>query len=82
MASYCAYERAVRIWATRSPGLFGGLLTIRGTFLCSIQLPPTKEPPTDQMILKECRLEWSSSTEVKLRRECGGPPEILKINAV
>ena len=82
MASYCAYEHAVRIWATRSPGLFGGLLTIRGTFLASIQLPVAKDQPTEQSILKECRLDWISPTEVKLRRESGGPSEVLNVSHV
>jgi WD40 repeat protein len=72
MASYCASEHAVRIWATRSPGLFGNLLTIRGTFLASIQLQKLKDnAPEDIAVLKECRLEWVGPTELRLRRETG-----------
>ena len=79
LASYSAYEHAVRIWATRSPGFLGGLLTLRGTLLTIVRLKKIGDPSNELSILKECRLEWIGANKIKLRREHGGDPEILSV---
>jgi WD40 repeat protein len=81
MASYSASEKSVRLWATRSPGIFGGLLTIRGTFLFMIPLEPLTGTTNEMSILRECRLEWISPNEIKLKRESGGQTIVLKVTS-
>lgn len=72
VVSYSAQGKSLRVWTNKSPGMFGGLLTLRGTCLVQLPLDLLEVQPTESCILKDCRLEWTAPAEVRLRREGGG----------
>jgi WD40 repeat protein len=70
LASYSAEDATARTWKSGTPGFFGSFQSIQTSHLKSIDLgAASDDASTSNSVLKNCKIDWNTSSEFKLTRE-------------